>query len=167
MKQKLLIATVLVAVSVIAFVSCFLRSLIVDEFGATTVTAFAAETVDLVVGTVQLPAGFKHTRGQGDDSIVGHFTSPDGLEIRYDIGPMAGVYATHPSHKPLVSSAELKVGDLTGLLIVFGTTTQTVVVSFPTIGPTNFFAQIRNKNDMEAVKKLAMTFKPKPHDNKH
>jgi hypothetical protein len=134
--------------------------------GTAPKVAVQPDTVDLGVGTVELPKGFTHSRDEGIDSLVGQFTSPDGtLVIRYDIGPGAGVYATYPSHKPVVSSAELKAGQLTGQFTVLGATTQTAIVSFPTVGPTNFTTDASKEGGIETLKKLASTFKPKAREN--
>lgn len=121
----------------------------------------AAKTVDLGIGTVELPEGFKHTVDEGIDSVVGHFTSPDGkLEIMYDIGPMAGVYAKQPGLKGGVTSTSTTDG-LTVLIVVTDRSPPDAIISFPDGGPTNFWAEIRGNDDIETVKKLAMTFKLK------
>src|SRR5205823_8122709 len=44
-------------------------------------------------GKIAMPAGWKHTKEQGEDSIVGKFTRESGLTVRYDMGMLAGVYA--------------------------------------------------------------------------
>jgi hypothetical protein len=131
-------------------------------FCALTFCAYASDRIDLGVGTVELPKGFTHKRGQGIDSLVGRFMSSDGaVVINYDIGPMAGVYAANSSNKPVRSSSNLKAGTLTGLFIVFGPDTRRAIVSFPTVGPTNFFIHVRKDSDIDTLKKLAATFKPK------
>jgi hypothetical protein len=134
--------------------------------GTTPAVAAHPETVDLGIGTVELPTGFTHSRDQGIDSVVGRFTSPDGaLIILYDIGPMAGVYATHPSPTPVVLSADLKAGELAELFIVYGAPARTAIVSFPTAGPTNFFTDAGKESDIETLKKLASTFKLRARKN--
>src|SRR4051812_33752103 len=44
-------------------------------------------------GAIRLTDGFRHERLQGIDSDVGRIVKEGGLEIRYDIGGMAGNYA--------------------------------------------------------------------------
>ena len=41
-------------------------------------------------GAIRLPDGFRHERGRGIDSAVGRIAKEGGLDIRYDIGAMAG-----------------------------------------------------------------------------
>lgn len=47
------------------------------------------------------------------------------------------------------------------VMVITRTRPQSAIVSFPDGGPTNFFAEVRGKSDIEAVKRLAMTFKLK------
>ena len=119
--------------------------------------------VDLVDGAVELPSGFTHTYDQGIDSIVGHFTSPDGkLVINHDIGNLAGVYALHTEGAEVLSSTNVTVNGLTALIVVIRHSgVKHVIVSFPEGGPANFFAVIRNDADFEAVTNLSLRYRLK------
>ena len=130
----------------------------------TAPAAIGQETVDLDTGTVDLPVGFTHSRDQGIDSLVGHFTSTDGhLVIHYDIGFLAGVYASQTMGKDIVSSSKATVHGLTTLILVaHWENANHAIVSFPKGGPANFYAELRDDADLEIVKKLAFTFKLKP-----
>lgn len=58
-----------------------------------------ADRIDVGSGTIQLLDGFKHERQQGRDTLVGRITDAAGrLEIRYEIGEMAGA-AMHAGRK--------------------------------------------------------------------
>jgi hypothetical protein len=132
------------------------------ELGTVVLEAEALATeqtksiVKLSSGDVTLPMGFAHERLPGIDSELGRFTSPDGkLIIHYDIGGMAGVYV-----KRTAEFTETRINGTTMLIRVRGRPRDEVVVSFPTEGPTNFFAEVRDSTDIETVKSIAMSFKP-------
>lgn len=117
--------------------------------------------VNLGSGTVNLPNGFTHSHGQGIDSTVGHFTSGDGhLVINYDIGLMAGVYASNMEGKEILSSSKVTAHGLKAIIVVSRWKNAThAIVSFPKGGPANFFAAIRNDTDLEAVTNLALSYR--------
>ena len=112
--------------------------------------------VRLSSGDVTLPMGFAHERLPGIDSELGHFTSPDGkLIIDYDIGDMAGVYV-----KRTAGFSETRINGTTMLIELRVRPRNRVLVSFPTEGPTNFFAEVRDGTDIEIVRNIVMSFKP-------
>jgi hypothetical protein len=119
--------------------------------------------VDVYEGTVEMPSGFTYSQGQGVDSYVGHFTSPDGkLVINYDIGIDAGVAALQPD-APILSSTNVTANGLKAIIVIVrrGDMKQ-AIVSFPKGGPANFFAQIRDDSDFELVKKVSLSYRLKP-----
>jgi hypothetical protein len=120
-----------------------------------------SKTIDLDSGTVELPDNFIHFRDQGIDSTVGDFTRTDGrFRIKYDIGGMAGV-GTSAKFENIVSSNSMTVGKLTAIIVVYRWgETPNAVVSFPATDA-NFFAAVRDDSQLEALKKLVATYKPK------
>jgi hypothetical protein len=120
--------------------------------------------VDLGVGSVDLPPGYTQGRDRGIDTDIGHFISADRhLLIQYDIGDLAGVRATHnPDGREVLSSSEVTTNDLQALIVVFRSNNKKqVVISFPEGGPANFFADIENDADVNAVRKLALSYRLK------
>lgn len=118
-------------------------------------------TIDLETGTVELPNGFIHYRGRGIDSLVGDFTRRDGkFRINYDVGEMAGVYTSQPVDH-IVSSNNITVGKLQACIVVSKRRdTKWAVVSFPDTAA-NFFADIHENSELEALKKVVATYKLK------
>lgn len=118
------------------------------------------QTGDVVYGTVELPIGFRQVPSQGLDSTVGDFVSEDDkLVIHYDIGGMAGIYAKPENARDGDSYTEFQVGEHTATMIVSSGSPQKVVVS---ISGVNLFADVRSKEDIATVKRLAATFTPNP-----
>ena len=125
-----------------------------------------SRTVDLPTGTIELPSNFIYFQGQGIDSYVGDFTRTDGgFRIEYDIGLMAGVATSQP-YKDIVSSNSMTIGKLTAIVVVtrwhFGA--EWAVISFPDTAA-NFFAVIRNDSQLQTLKQIASSYKPKGDDS--
>ena len=51
-----------------------------------------SETININIGTIEVPNGFHHQRTGTKDSERGVITSPQGLTLNYDIGRMAGTH---------------------------------------------------------------------------
>ena len=128
--------------------------------------AVKREVVDLYVGTVELPDGFIHSREEGIDTIIGHFTSADGhLVIHYDIAILGSAFASHIKAKDIISSYQTTVHGLTALIVVARQEdTKFVYITLPEVGPAIFYADIRDDADLEMVKKLAFSFRLKHKD---
>jgi hypothetical protein len=64
--------------------------------------------------------------------------------------------------KDILSSSKVTVHDLTALIVVARwSNAKHVVVSFPQGGPANFYAEIRDDADLEAVLNLALNYRLK------
>jgi hypothetical protein len=122
---------------------------------------------DLGVATVELPKGFVHRIRRGIDSRCGWVVSGDGkLWISYDIGHLAGVYAESVKEGDIVTSNTEKANGLTALIVVAADGWKRVTISFPKGGPANFIAGVQSDDQIEIVRKLAMSFKLKPQESK-
>jgi len=132
----------------------------IDRPAPTTPAARAQENiVRLPSGDVTLPKGFTHKPRKGIDSQVGSFISPDGsLVIDYDIGPFAGVYARRRGASEF---SEAQIGGTTMMIELRGQPPSKVFITFPAYGPTNFSAAVRGGSDIEIVKEIAVSFKPR------
>lgn len=122
-----------------------------------------AETIDLGSGTIDLPPGFVHKPGQGIDSKVGSFVSAkEQMEIHYDIGRMAGLYADPKESKDRY--VWFKEGDVGGARYYYALSARGVkglYVTFPDAGPTNFYADVRTEREIERVLNIVIKFSPR------
>ena len=98
----------------------------------------------------ELPPHWQHIPGQGIDSRVGRFVSSEtNLIIHYDIGELAGEYATskaYPNRKWL-RSGQLAESSFRYLL----NDDDTLYVTFPDEGPANFWVQVDGPEDIDYV----------------
>lgn len=101
----------------------------------------------------ELPAHWKNEPMQGIDSRVGRFTSDEkDLVIRYDIGKLAGEYAS-PKHHP--NRKWLRSGRLAGSSFRYLLDEDdTLYVTFPDEGPANFWAKVGGQDDIDYVVEL-------------
>ena len=111
-------------------------------------------------GEVRLPAGFTYEAEQGIDTVVGHFTSPDGaLVIEHDIGELAGEHGGIGGAETLTEGSRVRVGrtiDHDGK----GRTTFFFKVIFPDNGCANFYLESPNERDAAAIEFIARSFRP-------
>ena len=107
-----------------------------------------------VRGEVSLPSGFRYQKVQGIDTMMGEFTSADGmLVIEHDIGELAGDHVGYYGNfqQALIDGARVRVSLSSGL------------VSFPDTGCANFFVRSAGPNDAEVIQSIASSFRPKSH----
>jgi hypothetical protein len=110
-------------------------------------------------GTIKLLSGYQHRVLQGIDSQVGTISKQDGLQIKYDIGELAGDYS--------------KCGDLRGcgevwrkkqvingqdVVCVF-TDKKRLVVTFPQ-SHANFYATVHTEEELTDMLLMLFTYKP-------
>src|SRR4051794_21277621 len=67
-----------------------MRALITSIMIVVGALSVAAQKSSPPPGAIQLPDGFRHVRYRGIDTQVGRIVKEGGLEIRYDIGGLAG-----------------------------------------------------------------------------
>lgn len=110
-------------------------------------------------GAIQLIEGYRHEPLQGIDSSVGRIWKDGGLEIRYDIGRMAGNYA-----------ASIKGPDRVWVIsqVVNGQPVEIVkakdgrvLVTF-TKGWANFFAKVSGDEDLAVLLSIVLTYPAAP-----
>jgi hypothetical protein len=117
-----------------------------------------------VSGGVRLPIGFKYQVEPGD-TFTGHFTSRDGkVVIQHDIGGYAGVWAERKKS----TSFEEKVVEGSRVWIAHrnwpdgkGGNTTLVAVTFPDSGLANFYVESPNREGVEVINFIALSFHPK------
>ena len=112
-------------------------------------------------GEVRLPAGFVHQRGQGIDTIVGRFTSPDGkVQVEYDIGELAGEHGGMGSTETLSGGARVRT-ELRFRVAGDPAVSFFSKVSFPDSGCANFSLQSADESDSAIIEFIARSFRPK------
>lgn len=111
-------------------------------------------------GQVRLPAGLTHHEENGIDTLVGHFTSPDGgLLISYDIGELAGEHGGAGKEEAMINGSRVKIArgtqpDEQGQTKILGK------VSFPDSGCANFLVTATSQHHAEAIDTIARSFQP-------
>jgi hypothetical protein len=114
-------------------------------------------------GGIKLADGYRHERLQGIDSQVGRFVKEGAAEIHYDIGAMAGNYATgRPAADLVWSMSQLVNGRPVDIV---KTKDGNVYVSFALQVkerkggyPANFYAKVSNDEDLAALLVMALTY---------
>ena len=125
-----------------------------------------AQTSVEVPGGITLLPGYQHERGRGADSRVGRISHPRGFEIRYDIGAMAGNYATNPRDRQWLKEQVLRPNRVH----VAMSTNRVLTVSFSAMTPgprgpgnplpANFFATIKTDEDIADMLLMTLSYKP-------
>lgn len=100
-----------------------------------------------------LPAHWRNVPEVGTDTTVGHFASSEtDLVIHYDIGELAGQYA---STKGYPNRKWLRAGRLDGSSFRYLLNDDgTLYVTFPAEGPANFWAKAEDQADIDYVVEL-------------
>ena len=146
-----------------------MKSLITIILASFAAMAWATASVETDLGgmTISMPKGFAHIIGQGLDSTVGKIQSVDGgISISYDIGPMAGVQARPPqagdAHKTFWFR-EGKIGGTPVLTTLHGYNDGRLIlyVSFPKLGPANFYTEVKDAEHARRLETLIYSFQPK------
>ena len=112
------------------------------------------------LGTVKVPAGFTYAPDHGMDTLMGHFTSPDGnLVVEHDIGELAGEHGGMGRSETLTEGSRVRLRhsttpDATGRNHAF------VKVSFPDSGCANFYLESPDEDAAATIEFLARTFRP-------
>ena len=113
--------------------------------------------------SLRLPPGYTLWYGPAEDSYVGSIIAPDGREIRMDVGSMAGIFADPrerekydrfsewivEGHKAYVADKRYPDPPSRFLFITFEK------------GWVNFIARIDRDEEVEEVRKLVMTYRPR------
>jgi hypothetical protein len=111
--------------------------------------------------TLQLPLGSHHQAKQGEDSVCGTITlGKSWLTLDYDIGGMAGNYATNK-----LNPAEWRKHDENnGIPFDYSYSKNGekgwLTVSFPQAGPANFVAKLNEPEDLDRILTVLRTLKP-------
>jgi hypothetical protein len=108
-------------------------------------------------GNIILLPGYSHTREQGYDTLVGKISKEKGLEIKYDIGHVAGNYALGNSvdKKNLVWLKIQKTNNLQ-LLITY-LKDGNIYATFPE-EDANFYSMIKTNEDLADFLITIMTY---------
>jgi hypothetical protein len=110
-------------------------------------------------GAIRLPDGFRHEQFAGKDSTPGRIWKQGGLEIKYDIGKMAGNHAGAVK-EPDRSWAVSQVVSGQPVEIVKGR--DGVLVATFTRDMANFYAKVSGEQDVAAFLAIVLTYPPAP-----
>jgi hypothetical protein len=129
----------------------FLLSAVVCAYGA-----------DEPPGGIKLLDRYMHQKLPGTDSFPGRIWRENGLEIKYDIGGMAGNYASQvdPSQQKWRKQQTINGREV----IIVLKNDDHMIVTFAKIGdlaPANFFALIRSQDDIADMLLTVLTYQQK------
>ncbi|HUQ32208.1 MAG TPA: hypothetical protein VM095_08805 [Pyrinomonadaceae bacterium] len=112
---------------------------------------------DLPPGGIKLLPGYQHKTLQGFDTWVGKIWKEGGLEIKYDIGFLAGDYAD-PKHREnfLWYKEQLIEGRRVHCALY---KSNSLVVSFPD-SSANFTAKVNSQEDIAEMLLMILTYRP-------
>jgi hypothetical protein len=120
--------------------------------------SFAATTQkDPPPGGIKLLPGYQHKTLQGIDTWVGKIWKEGGLEIKYDIGFLAGDYADPKNSGQFVWYKEQLIGGRRVHCALYKS--NSLVVSFPD-SSANFMAQVNSQEDIADVLMMVLTYRP-------
>jgi hypothetical protein len=112
---------------------------------------------DLPPGRIKLLPGYQHKRLQGIDTRVGRIWKDGGLDIKYDIGFLAGDYADPKNMKEYTWFKQQSIG---GHLVHCALDkSNTLVVSFPD-SSANFMAAVKSQGDVADMLLMILTYQP-------
>jgi len=100
-----------------------------------------------------LPTHWRHIAEQGTDTKVGRFVSTQkDLVIHYDIGPLAGEYASSMPYPNREWLRDGRLGDSSFRYLLDND--GTLYVTIPYEGPANFWAKVDGQADIDYVLEL-------------
>lgn len=112
-------------------------------------------------GNIKLLDGYTHERGRGIDSSVGNISKTGGIAIRYDIGRMAGNYASrYALDKKNVEWAKTQTVNNQTLEIVY-LKDGNIYASFPATYA-NFMAPVKTNEELTDFLLMVTTYNPEP-----
>lgn len=121
-------------------------------------TSVSTAQKEVTPGLIKLLLGYRHERLQGIDSLVGKIWKDRGVDIRYDIGELAGNYAECKSCEWTKGEVWRKKQIVNGqqVILVF-TSSKRFLVVFPQ-SKANFYATISKEEDMADMLLMLLTF---------
>jgi hypothetical protein len=117
-------------------------------------------TIDAL--TIELPPGSRLRFDQGFDTEVGEVTSGGTQHtLKFDIGFLAGNAATDEMYVRFKWQKHEKID---GMQMDYALASRNgkdlLIVSFPSLGPANFWTPVENDDDVEAILKVMRTVRP-------
>ena len=116
------------------------------------------ETSEPPPGAMKLLPGYEHVPGCGIDTTAGSIKKVGGIEIHYDIGPMAGHFAYAAAQNAEWTRTETMYGDT--VLIVLTTNKRLVATYDKAVA--NFTATVKSQSDIDDFLKMVLTYIPRP-----
>ena len=135
-------------------------------FSISTAIMAAEQLLPAKRGVVSLPEGFEYIPKMGDDSIIGLFKKNE-VEVKFDFGPMAGVYADNrlrdwegDSTVSIVRNSTMRIAGYPVRILVYSQgAMKGAIVSYPECFG-NFRCTYRNDGELSDFLALALSFRP-------
>jgi hypothetical protein len=130
------------------------------SFAQTKPLALPTPTVNTTLGNMKLLPGYVQMRRRGRDSSVGNISKENGLEIRYDIGRMAGNYVSSFAEREKENVLWLKSHEVNGqkLSIVYLKDGK-IYANFDDYA--NFFSTVKSNEELTDFLLMIMTYDAK------
>ncbi len=109
-------------------------------------------------GNIKLLPGYEHLPGCGIDTTVGDIKKPGGMEISYDIGPMAGNVARRRANP--YGAEWTRTEHVGGDSVLIVLTKQNRIYATFEKASANFFATTTSQSDVDDFLKMVLTYKP-------
>lgn len=111
--------------------------------------------------TISLPKGSRHRIQQAIDSFSGQIKLGWlGKTMEYDIGHLAGNYATSELHTFVFQKQEVNNGVTMDYSMRKDRAQYILFVSFPDLGPANFYTRISDPSHSDAILDVMRTVRP-------
>lgn len=144
---------------VIAVVTVILLATIVYDLSTNPLVSGSVNIHNFL--TISLPKGSRHRIQQGIDSFTGQIKLGWlGKTMTYDIGFLAGNYATSELHTFDFQKQEVNNGVTMDYSIRKDRGQDILFISFPDLGPANFYTRIGDPSDSEAILDVMRTVRP-------
>jgi hypothetical protein len=109
-------------------------------------------------GNIKLLPGYEHTPGCGIDTTVGHIIKDGGLDIGYNIGSLAGNFASRYSNPDLTEWIRTeKVGEDSVLIVL--TKQKRIIATFEK-DVANFTSTVASQSDIDDFLTMVLSFNP-------
>ena len=141
-------------------VSLFVLSLTLSSLAVSAQTKTLSIPKPTPPGNIQLLDGYKYEQLEGIDSYVGVIKGENGLEIRHDIGNMAGNYTRRYLDSKVGDVVWIKRQTLNNDDVLVVLLKNGHIIANYTKSSANFFASTSKQEEIVDFMLIVMTYKP-------
>ena len=118
--------------------------------------------IDVGAGIIVAPKDYKHIPGKGIDTKIGEIISGDGkIAIRYDIGAMAGNYASSIDSNKIIERKIYNTNNYIATMVLCNDDKRKgLCVTYEKPCRMNFIASITDDSQIQAVLNIALSIMP-------